>query len=753
MPYTPPAQLSPSVSKFHSPTRSRSQSAADPSTSHDGLPTSPTLTRPDLPRSSSSYLHKHRRSPSILKNVESLSASSRPEMAEEDARGSARISESLRQSPPPRSDAIMPIGAVVSPPESSHASSDDDESPQKRGRELENLEELQLAIRNIELHRAASPDRAKEEMRQAHVDHGFASPTEGTAQEMAAAAPKALSNEARRISHSRSSTETAIQVTHSNESPVTESESDEDALPRRPHMVRKKSGELVKPALRPSSVRRRPSSMPGTPTYNKAVHFDANLEHIRHFLQVDRPLAVSAGSSPVEQYESDGEFPFGGSDGLARAREPPFEWELVPSNFSRPSLDQTTSPVKVERVFLSGDNKNLVGAVAVANLAFNKLVVARFTFDYWKTTSEVVAEYSDDVRRKQSHDGYDRFNFNIKLEDQANLETKTMFFCMRYNVNGQEYWDNNRSRNFQVEFKKKPKPQHGKQGVVPASSRPLNSLPRSRPSPPLSSARPKSMPASFDDFVDSIDSKYDFGPLRKQPSAILGEDDSPVPIRLKGAKVSEGPLPDSPARRTTPAGQAFGNRYDFGASLSAAISAANSSFGDRSGVKARDPSKPQSKYFSAQPNQSAQVASSASKTSTENPAKATLLGPNSEKPPLQSSSYHELLDRYCFYGSAKSSPTTGTSSAAAVCQTGSSVGQDRPASSSSPPQDSTSSSVSPADSDVPQRRSRSTSPSPVTGHSPGSGMESPVSFGYPYHHGNNNAFPFSGTHTPTAIHG
>jgi hypothetical protein len=92
-------------------------------------------------------------------------------------------------------------------------------------------------------------------------------------------------------------------------------------------------------------------------------------------------------------------------------------------------------PVRVERVFLSSDNKTLVGSVAVANLAFHKHVVARFTLDYWKTTSEVIAEFNHDIRQPK-REGYDRFNFNIKLADQANLEAKTMFFCVKYVVNG-----------------------------------------------------------------------------------------------------------------------------------------------------------------------------------------------------------------------------------------------------------------------------------------------------------------------------
>ncbi len=132
--------------------------------------------------------------------------------------------------------------------------------------------------------------------------------------------------------------------------------------------------------------------MPGTPTFSKAVHFDSHLEHVRHFLQVDRPLAVSAGSSPVDNYDSEGEYPFNADERQA-GRLPPFEWELVITNFPVDTPARKAQPVRLERVWLSNDQKCLIGSVIVTNLAFQKYVTCRFTLDYWKTTSEIGAEY------------------------------------------------------------------------------------------------------------------------------------------------------------------------------------------------------------------------------------------------------------------------------------------------------------------------------------------------------------------------
>jgi hypothetical protein len=398
--------------------------------------------------------------------------------------------------------------------------------------------------------------------------------------------------------------------------------------------------------------------MPGTPTFSKAVHFDSHLEHVRHFLQVDRPLAVSAGSSPVEAYDSDTEFPFGEED---KARGPPFEWEIVVSNFPTENPIRLSLPVRVERVFLSSDNKTLVGSVAVANLAFNKHVVARFTLDYWKTTSEVVAEYNNDIRAPKV-DGYDRFNFNIKLADQANLEAKTMFFCVKYNVNGQEYWDNNNATNFQVDFKKKAKLQNGKRGMPGAASRPVNALPRSNKKSPPTSSRPMSMPVAFDDFADGFDAKYQFDDYKQPVHDYLGE--SGTSLRLKGVKSAVSLGSDNLTRRAPqPNGQAFGNRYDFGASLSAAIQAANSALGERSGLSMKPSAKKQQrKMFITDADETTSPLTMTSNQSLSKPAPPTKVVPvvpsssrtdsprpaSIEKPVLASQSYNELLDKYCF---------------------------------------------------------------------------------------------------------
>jgi hypothetical protein len=247
----------------------------------------------------------------------------------------------------------------------------------------------------------------------------------------------------------------------------------------------------------------------------------------------------------------------------------------------------------------------------------------------------VTAEYSHDARRKQLQDGYDRFMFNIRLDEQTNLDKKTMFVCIRYNVDGQEFWDNNETRDFQVNFTKIPKPKVQTQSIPRA--RPRINLPRSR-SFTGSGSRPHSMPSSLQEFSD-MHRYISFGPpMSDRKSKTEVDDDMP-----------HDPEAPVPIRRDKQGHQVFGNRYDFESSLSAAIRSKPEQ--DRTMLAAQAKSDtsapaPRSGMRTASPvSQSAQ-------TGSEKPSSLM-----SSKPHRESSVYRELVDRYCFYGSPNSSPS------------------------------------------------------------------------------------------------
>lgn len=590
MPYTPPSR-SPASSVSVSPDVSRRSSIQHGS-------------RPSLPHSAS-YLNKHRRTPSItIVNPDQPTALQPPPTA------------SLRQSPPPVTEVRpIPAGAIISPPESA-SGSDDEFKPSE-----DSLQNLREAVGQIS---QGTPLSSDENLANVSKDAPSQSPASMRISFSTSALSPYPASSGRTISHSRSATEPhASFSTSADNSATISSESDED-LRSKPQMVRKKSGELVRPALRGAS-RRRPLSMPGTPVFSKAVHFDSHLEHVRHFLQVDRPLAVSAGSSPVEAYESDNEYPFPGGP---KTRTPPFEWELATTNFPHDNnLIRRSLPARLEKVWLSKDQKSLQASINVANLAFEKLLTCRFTLDGWKTTSEVTGDYTCSIDAREGAVGHDRFTVSIQLADTANLECKTLFFCIRYSVNGQEYWDNNSGSNFQVDFHKKYLPQRGK-GQFNGTSKALGNLPRSnRRQSHATGPRPISMPASLDDFADDTGFCFD-QPLHEY----LGE--CGTGLRLKSKSFNNLASDNIVKSLAAPSGAAFANRYDFGASLDA--------------VKARKDSSPKeadtlymkSNTKGALPN------------NFSTPQTVVVAAPGTA---IASSSYEELVNKYCFFG-AKSSP-------------------------------------------------------------------------------------------------
>ncbi|RKF57665.1 putative protein phosphatase regulator [Erysiphe neolycopersici] len=640
MPYTSPLSSSPASSSLSSPSTSRRSSIQ--------IGMSSTV-KSDLPRSTS-YLARHRRTGSIQASISSnLETSKYMSSCNEEV----SHQKNLRSRPSCVVDGEQaPDGVIVSPPKLPNDTCNDEAllylSENSQRCKNKNLDQQRATIaydsQNCEASQKPASKNAASTLVLSKNDCSGKNSTGEIFEK------KGLTNYCHKNNSNNNNNNYYyyFRPNTTKQSPVlldndssSDDEEDEINLTPKSSMVRKKSGELVRPALRPPVARRRPSSMPGTPTFSKAVHFDSQLEHIRHFLQVDRPLAVSAGSSPVPNYDSDTEFPFGGE----YPRELPFEWELVVSKFPAETPERLAQAVRVERVFLSNDNKILVGSVIVANLAYKKSVVVRFTLDYWKTTSEVVADFNQDSRQP-IREGYDRFNFNIKLSDLANLDAKTMFFCVKYFVNGQVFWDNNNNTNFQLDFRKKMKVNSSTSSTTTNPRLSNSSLPRSNHR--STNPRPSSMPLYFDDYADGFDQSSQFIDFK---NAIEDCMDEPKFLKPKRSKSKQGPVLETPTRNIGQAnGNAFGNRYDFGASLNAAIKASNIPKRDQEslGTKASDTNTDES--VSPLTNEPLEIAQKDFLVNESTlPVKVKIPG-------LSSQSYTDLLDKYCFFGSEKTSP-------------------------------------------------------------------------------------------------
>ncbi|KAG8747486.1 hypothetical protein FRC12_014041, partial [Ceratobasidium sp. 428] len=321
--------------------------------------------------------------------------------------------------------------------------------------------------------------------------------------------------------------------------------------------LRKKSGELVKPSLKHAHTlsggfptqAKLSRSAPATPTAAKFVHFDAQLEHVRLFLAEQKPTAVSRGGSPTETSEGEGnEFPWGGrgnsysyhsSDDERARKTVRIKNTTVPANASIAGAD-----VRLQSLVLADDGASLVGRVLVRNIAFEKWVAVRFTFDSWQTTSEVSARYVDTVA-----EGIDRFGFSIKLGDVLHrIEEKTLFVAVRYTVTGREIWDSNYGQNYMVAFTKE---EEKKPAPVPAT----NFSWAKRSSRDQMSDLRKSLEKAIQDDEDAAMPQLQIK-NRTRPS-VRGMSFGGFESKPSVASIVAQPVAQQPAK--------FGARYDFGA--------------------------------------------------------------------------------------------------------------------------------------------------------------------------------------------
>ncbi|KAF7583709.1 putative phosphatase regulatory subunit family protein [Clavispora lusitaniae] len=255
-------------------------------------------------------------------------------------------------------------------------------------------------------------------------------------------------------------------------------------------LVRKKSGEIVKSSLKEHTPRSR--SLPSTPTY-KSVHFGGDAD-VRYFSQKDRPAAISASNSPVLATDDDdmddpgadldlevtwdsSSGPADSAGGLAAPpRDSAFpQWSVDVLNFPPLSYHERMAvrhmPVFLEHMFVSADQRYLLGQVAVHNMAYEKSVVVRYSPDAWSTTKDLDAIYVPDTPPVLRAHNYDRFIFKLdlaKIGERFPAGGRWDYeFCVRFTTPDCEYWDNNSGSNYMVRLERRPRP---KQRAVSAAA-------------------------------------------------------------------------------------------------------------------------------------------------------------------------------------------------------------------------------------------------------------------------------------------
>ncbi|KAK6908902.1 hypothetical protein I203_102908 [Kwoniella mangroviensis CBS 8507] len=275
------------------------------------------------------------------------------------------------------------------------------------------------------------------------------------------------------------------------------------------NMIRKKSGEIVKPSLKQRSMSTpdltrqahdSPTDEHDSPRgfgeeRSKSVRFaDASegdakaLESVVLFLREQKVTAVGKAADPENaantetETENDTDTDFvqfrTRRNAAAKAAD---ENQIIMEGAGRIPRKRTDfSPdargslvgenVLLERIELQSGLGPLCmrGTVVVRNVAFQKWVAVRFTLDHWQTVSEVSGTHVCHIPAATSGDeGWDRFSFSIKLDDyKRKLDERQLILCVHYSVEGQDWWDSNDGMNYNFTFKK-PAPRRNTRSSLP----------------------------------------------------------------------------------------------------------------------------------------------------------------------------------------------------------------------------------------------------------------------------------------------
>ena len=121
--------------------------------------------------------------------------------------------------------------------------------------------------------------------------------------------------------------------------------------------------------------------------------------------------------------------------------------------FPQPASDYFQFREKLERLNVSLENVilkdyNLLGTVKVKNIAFEKKVKIRCTYDDWESSTDFYATYVSN-RQLNAHSPYDTFSFELSIPPNFDPK-KNIQFVICYEVDGDDFWDNNNEANYVV---------------------------------------------------------------------------------------------------------------------------------------------------------------------------------------------------------------------------------------------------------------------------------------------------------------
>lgn len=201
----------------------------------------------------------------------------------------------------------------------------------------------------------------------------------------------------------------------------------------------------------------------------KLVRFASRLEKVKMFDGRDSPFTVSLQNTPVgspthdfdlhDYFSSHRNFNDldldrdsdldSDSDDSDTFREYTKDrlYKISSSNFSPPKniYDRQHSPVYLQLMALAADKKLLVLLVMCQNLAYEKALSVKLSFNNWQSN---LIFTNPTYMKSFTSVNFDQFKFTIPLAHLPSAVNAQ--FCIKYDVNGASHWDNNSSRNYNV---------------------------------------------------------------------------------------------------------------------------------------------------------------------------------------------------------------------------------------------------------------------------------------------------------------
>lgn len=248
----------------------------------------------------------------------------------------------------------------------------------------------------------------------------------------------------------------AVQVVIETGSPSASSDSSE-AKPISPPFNRLQVFDDPRPKILRSISLKTGKTPPGTPSRKKIVRFadvlGLDLEDVRHIMSGDVPTVPSSAYTDLNLKDIDMPICEPISEKIEINRRDSSNWHVVQGStstnafyplFSNPSEQSDFwDRVRQQRICLESVTVSEVCVrctCRVMNCGYHKKVTARYTVNDWMSYNDIDASYVPGSSNGET----DSFAFSIFLSSL----NKSLKFALKYEVNGEEYWDNNRNQNY-----------------------------------------------------------------------------------------------------------------------------------------------------------------------------------------------------------------------------------------------------------------------------------------------------------------